>query len=754
MIPAECKRLIEVDFPIAAVGHASTKEKAGPNGHPSMLQLWWARRPLAACRAVLLGLLLPDPCDPNCPDEFRRRAGALLHSSLGEEQVTDENLRASLLGFLGEVASWEAGGSGSRLETARRLVKAAWPEGPPIVVDPFAGGGSIPLEALRLGCESSAGELNPVAIFALRTLLESIPAGDGALSKQVRVSGAEIQRQLATTLSSLYSLGGSGNVPIAYLWARTILCEAPNCGGEIPMARSFWLAKKGKERFALRYSRGVSDTGVGRLEFEVFSPKSDSDVPAGTVQRAKATCPFCGSVVPPERVAAQLVSQSGGADVQFDPSGSRTGGATLLAVVTQGPARKGRRFRVSSADDYRTVLLANARLESMQLHHKGDLSLIPDERLPPTGTLGFRVQRYGIERWGQLFSRRQLTALVTLQEFIRKAGGGDRDLASVLTLAFNRVLMSGMSLTRWNAVGEKMQHTFGRQALPIVWDFAEVVPVVDAPGSWESGYRLAADVIDAWPSGSLIGHVHQADARSSPLPDSTCQVWFTDPPYYDAVPYADLSDFFYVWMKRMPVSAHRLPTAISPEKGLTPKTLEVVQDATKSVDGSPKDRKFFESSMARAFLEGRRVLREDGVGCVVFAHKTTEGWEALLSGLIAGGWVISASWPIATEMSTRLRARESAALATSIHLICRPRSPDAAIGDWAEVARQLPIRVRSWMEDLNGKGIRGADLVFSCIGPAMELYQPVLESRRCAGSGNPLGRRPNGRGPPREGLLG
>jgi putative DNA methylase len=722
MIPNDCRRLIEVDFPITAVGYESAKEKAGPKGHPSMLQLWWARRPLAACRAVLLGLLLPDPCDPRCPDAFKRRAEALFAPNLAREPYTDKTLQTSLLRFIGEVASWGAGSSGSRLETARRLVKAAWPEGSPIVADPFAGGGSIPLEALRLGCDSFAGELNPVAVFALRTLLESIPADSGTLSKKLRNSGGEVQRELASRLSPLYSIGGGGSVPIAYLWARTIQCEAPNCGGEIPLARSFWLAKKGKEKFALKYSRGTSTSGVRRLEFEVFSPKSASEVPAGTVQRAKATCPFCGSVVPPDRVAAQLASQAGGADVIFDSNGLRTGGATLLAVVMQGPARKGRRFRVSSAEDYRAVLLAHRRLESLRMQHRGPVSLIPEEPLPPTGTLGFRVQRYGIERWGQLFSQRQLTALLTLQELVSRAGVDDPDLASVLTLAFNRVLMSGMSLTRWNPVGEKMQHTFGRQALPIVWDFAEVVPVVDAPGSWESGYTLAADVIDAWPPGGPVGHVHQADARNSPLPDSTCQVWFTDPPYYDAVPYADLSDFFYVWMKRIPEAANRLPTVIAPEKGLTPKNVEIVQDATKIAEGAPKDRAFFESSMARAFEEGRRVLRDDGVGCVVFAHKTTEGWEALLSGLIRGGWVITASWPIATEMSTRLRARESAALATSVHLICRPRSPDAAIGDWAEVARQLPIRVRSWMETLEGKGIRGADLVFSCIGPAMELY--------------------------------
>ena len=281
--------------------------------------------------------------------------------------------------------------------------------------------------------------------------------------------------------------------------------------------------------------------------------------------------------------------------------------------------------------------------------------------------------------------------------------------------------MSGMSCTRWNAVAEKMQHTFGRQALPIVWDFAEVVVTADAPGNWKSGYELIADVIEASRSvGS--GQGQPADAAAHPLPDQAAPVWFTDPPYYDAIPYADLSDFFFVWLKRALPDHLLMRDPFDAANPLTPKRREAVQDETKRDDGRPKDRAWFEETMARAFAEGRRVLREDGVGCVVFAHKTTEGWEALLSGMIRGGWTITGSWPIATEMASRLRARESAALATSVHLICRPRPDDAGVGDWATVLRELPNRVGDWMERLQGEGVRGADLVFACIGPALEIF--------------------------------
>ena len=256
----------------------------------------------------------------------------------------------------------------------------------------------------------------------------------------------------------------------------------------------------------------------------------------------------------------------------------------------------------------------------------------------------------------------------------------------------------------------------------MLWDFAEAGFVGGQAGDHSTTLRTMVRVVD-WFSGVLErGQVQAADATSHPLPDEAAGVWFTDPPYYDAIPYSDLSDFFLVWLKRTLPGEPLLRDPFDPENRLSPKTAEAVQDETKRVEGRRKDRAWFEETMTRAFTEGRRVLHEDGVGSVVFAHKTTEGWEALLSGMIRGGWTITASWPIATEMGSRLRARDSAALATSIHLVCRRRPEDAAVGDWADVLRELPARVASWMERLQGEGIRGADLVFACIGPALEIF--------------------------------
>jgi len=206
------------------------------------------------------------------------------------------------------------------------------------------------------------------------------------------------------------------------------------------------------------------------------------------------------------------------------------------------------------------------------------------------------------------------------------------------------------------------------------------------------------------------------------LPDQCADVYFTDPPYYDSIAYADLSDFFFVWLKRLLPEESVLRDPFDLTNGLTPKDRECIENQEYEVDGQPKDRGFFERTLARAFSEGRRVLKADGVGSVIFAHKSTEGWEALLGGMLGAGWLISASWPVTSEMSNRLVARDAAALAASVHLVCRPRPDEAPVGDWADVLRELPTRVGDWMERLQGEGVRGADLVFACIGPALEIF--------------------------------
>ncbi|RLC08673.1 MAG: hypothetical protein DRH43_09660, partial [Deltaproteobacteria bacterium] len=920
MIPKECKRLAEVDFPIAVVSKHSAREKSIRHGHPSTLHLWWARRPLAACRAMLMALLLPDPCDAKCPEEFRTKARELLlrmpgwNSPRMNQQVkSNEGLRKAILTFIGDFANWDNAADTEYLAAARGLVKAAHlPTGrqaryePPLVVDPFAGGGSIPLEALRLGCEAFASDLNPVACLILKVMLEDIPRHGPELAEELRRVGKEIKEKAAKELAEFYpkrwivpdklrkkpllllSVKDSGvaavtvsdaqehidqngpiythyvprkkgqehgplamqvawgtflthgdvdrklneigarmlklqeEQPIAYLWARTVKCESPNCGAEIPLMRSFWLCKKANRKKALRYKvvRKPSPSGRGwreapgeghhgpnvipndllqfarnlrkqqtdaetkmwhllrnrrlagkkfrrqhpippyvvdfychaaslvieidggqhsenrqhderrttfleekglrvirfwnnevlgeteavlqviwnvlqepspltplpkgegrnvpRVEFEIFEPKSDKEVPNGTVTRAKATCPCCGTVLPPERVRAQLAEQRGGADVVFDEKGNRIGGARMTAVVTLHPGIQGRHYRLPTEIDYQAVWKAQKRLQQIldgwEQGDKKGLCPVPDEPTPAGGGSGagraFSVQKYGMTHFRDLFTARQAIGLSTLSTLVDRIGvSSPLKLAckNAMALVASRCADYNSGYARWAQSGEFVGNTFGRQALGPSWDFCETFLLSSESGGYPGALEWVAKVIDSHAGViSSPGQVEGSDACNSPLPDESCGVWFTDPPYYDAVPYSDLSDYFFVWQKRTIHLVPRVSLELGEHSGLTPKSFELVQDETKKWNDKPKDKAFFEERMSSAFSEGRRILKNMGIGSVVFAHKTTEGWEALLNGMIQSSWKISASWPIASERPGRLRSQDSAALATSV----------------------------------------------------------------------------------------
>ena len=560
MIPRECKRLAEVDFPIAEVSREAAREKSIRKGHPSTLHLWWARRPLASSRAILLALMLPDPCDPNCPGEFKSQARqSLLQMNMRPSAwdsiiQTDQGLREILLKFIADFSDWDLATRAEHVKTSRELVRSAHPEGSPLVVDPFAGGGSIPLEALRLGCDTFASDLNPVACLILKVLLEDIPRHGANLARELRQAGADIKAQAEAELADLYPRDPDGSTPIAYLWARTVQCEAPNCGAEIPLMRSMWLCRKPRRKWALR-SEVVQEQGSRpKVDFEIFQPATERELENGTVSRARATCLCCRAVLPPERVRAQLADQKGGSDTQFDEDGNRIGGARMTAVVTLRPARPGRRqqgrqYRLPTEDDYRAVFLAQTRVGKIsaewERNGKEKPQPVPDELLPAIGTLGFRVQRYGMLQWGDLFTARQKASLLELRKLTASRETNKEALALALTRASN----AGSSLCRWHTSGEKHEGVFSRQALPIVWDFSEGNPFSEATGNYGGAVNWIADVVEAWPE-SKLGQVLQADAADHPLPDQSASAWFTDPPYYDAVPYADLSDFFLVWLKR------------------------------------------------------------------------------------------------------------------------------------------------------------------------------------------------------------
>ncbi|MEN6320753.1 MAG: DUF1156 domain-containing protein [Syntrophaceae bacterium] len=712
MIPKECKRLAEVDFPIARVSRASLMENACRASHPKGLHLWWARRPLSACRAILLALLLPDPADPRCPQGLIEKIKRILLNVPSRpkrwesDSKTPEGLRQIMLEFVAEFSHPENARQSGHIRCARDLVAAVATKEQSVVYDSFAGGGSIPLEALRLGCDTIGSDLNPLACLILRTELELLPRHGEELVDQLDEAGKDIDDRFRSRIQKYFIEEGPSSIVLAYFWARQATCEAPNCGVTFPLASAFWLCKKKGHERALKMSSRIDGRN---LAWDVFQPNSASDVPQATVANGSARCPKCGAVLTNERLRSQLTKYRGGIDQ-----------AKLLAIVTQDLATGKKCYRQSTPQDVKAAEEAAFQIEQIQKNaNKASLPPIPNEPIPRSELRRISAPLYGCGSWQDLFLARQRLSLHFLVEEIKTyiTDTGKSDLLPLLALSFGKVLRHWNSNARWHTKSENVAGAFGRQAIPMAYFFPEQSPLASSgSGSWidavASVSSSARTVIDIGNHGQSF----RADACTIPLPSESVAIWFTDPPYYDAVAYAHLADFFYVWIRRLIPDDPYFTTA------LIDKTQECVVDRPHSQSPSHKRADWFEAKMGDAMAEARRVLADDGIASVVFAHKTTEGWEAIIAAMLKAGWVITASWPISTERGARLNARENASLATSVHLICRPRPDDAQVGDWGEVLRELPSRVGDWMERLQKEKIRGADLVFACIGPALEIF--------------------------------
>jgi adenine-specific DNA methylase len=741
------RRLIEVELPIREISQEARREKSIRHGHISTLHIWWARRPLAACRAVGLAALLPDPTDERCPKEFRRGARRALRAfrdnasgpPLGE---ADDDLRDALLRFIGRFASWDESTRSVFLTCARSLVHAAYPDGPPLVVDPFAGGGAIPLEALRVGADVWSSDHNAVAALLQKSLLEDMPKYGGQLADALAKWGTRVSERVSAEIGHLYPLDDDGGTPIAYLWARVVSCEGPGCGAEIPLLHQLWLSRKEKRPVAL-VPVVVADGELKRVTFEIVENPT-ATVPDGTAVNGAAVCPACSFVTPRRKVETQLRERRGG-----------TNDAHLVAVVVLRPGQDRRYYRLPTHADLRTV--AEAVSELRRRERRIDATLIPDGVLNPVrpspAARGVSaVTRYGVETWRDLFLPRQLLMLSAFSDAAREARdqlvleGADPDFAravsTLLAFAVDRLADRGSALCSWDSSPkmEALRNTFARQALSMTWDFAEGNPFSGASGDWDGALDWIGKVcLHVAASKMAPGQASRGDARTLPLPDRSVSLAFTDPPYYDQIPYADLSDFFAGQLFR--TVGHLYPDWLNSSE--VDKSLELVVNAGHRFGDQPKDRAFFRAQMKVALDELRRVLTDDGLAVLVFAHKETEGWEALLGALVDAGWTVTGSWPIETEMASRLRARKAASLQSSIHIVCRPRPHQAGVGDWRRVRAEVEARIAEWLPRLSRDGIEGADAIFACLGPAMEAYTRFERVETASGDFVPLS-------PPRE----
>ena len=795
------KRLIEVDLPIKRISAHARREKSIRHGHISTLHIWWARRPLAACRAVICAALWPDPADQNCPDEFRAIAADLMYAWARENAARGSaesagtwttvrqhtsafalcnhptTIRHALLDFIADFADWDNSTVAEYLSTSLALTAAAnwsleqtrsaqqrpigWPgierwndvvsamrsqaeaHPRPLVVDPFAGGGAIPLEALRVGADAFASDLNPVPVLLNKVVLEYLPKYGRRLSDEVRTWGDWIKREAEKELTEFYPKDPDGATPIAYLWARTIRCEGPNCGAEVPLIRAPWLVKKANRSVALQL---VPNGPAKRVDFQIIvkeregwvdqaNPKNKIENPKfdGTVKRGSATCLCCGYTTPVTRVREQLKVRHGGAN-----------DARLTCVVTEHPNEQMRMYRLASESDAAAIRKAVVELTSRSQKQTGALSLVPNEKISLNEIRRISVPIYGMTTWGDLFSTRQSLLVTVLSRFVRevstKYNGEDAGLGiavqTCLAMTVNKVADYNSSLCTWHYHNrEKVNHTFARQAIPFVCDFVEVAPFGGGSGNWSGLLDWTLMALDGQAKFTGEGHVECASATEHPLPNDSANCVVTDPPYYDAIPYSHLSDFFYVLFRRS-LTGHYEKLFAGDQ---SPKTSEIVVDRPHELSNSTHDIAFYERELARAFAECRRVLRADGIATIVFASKTTASWEAILKAVVDAGWIITGSWPIDTEMETRVAAQGQARLASSVHLVCRPRQKTAGsrnpeeIGDWRDVLQELPRRIHEWMPRLAQEGVVGADAIFACLGPALEIFSQFARVEKANG---------------------
>lgn len=736
------KKLIEVALPLEAINAESAREKSIRHGHPSTLHLWWARRPLATARAVIWSSLVDDPSSH--PEKFPT-----------EEAQRQE--RERLFDILTRLVKWENSNDEEILAEAKAEILKSTDGNPPALLDPFAGGGAIPLEAQRLGLEAHAHDLNPVAVMINKAMIEIPPKfagmrpvnpnaerqgsanagwkGAAGLAEDVRYYGEWMKQEAYKRIGHLYpkvkvpkEQGGGEATVIAWIWARTVKCPNPACGCEMPLVRSFVLSKKkGKEAY-------IKPNFIdGKFEYEVKNGKIKEE---GTVVRTGAHCLACGT-----SVSLEYVREEGQA---------QRIGAQMMAVVAEG-----NNGRIYLAPD----------LEQIHAAKVDEPEDVPISDLPEKA-LSFRVQVYGMKQHRQLFTNRQLTALTTFSELVGEAqqkaeadavaagmnndhialaegGIGARAYGEAvgvyLAFVIDKMADYHSSICSWHNSGEKIRNTFGRQAIPMAWDYAEANPMCDSSGSYANMLAWVYRVVLLLPAENEKTNVKQFDAQSDcGLKDIMIS---TDPPYYDNIGYADLSDYFYVWMRQSLKNTY--PKLF--RTMLVPKNEELIATPYRHDGSVEKARNFFEDGMYKTCCQIHAYAREDVPVTIYYAFKQSEsesdeksgektastGWETMLSAIIRSGFAITGTWPMRTEMANRSIASGANALASSIVLVCRKRPETAMSCTRRDFINALHREMRPALEKLQSANIAPVDLAQSAIGPGIGVfsrYKSVLES--------------------------
>jgi putative DNA methylase len=854
-------RLIEHAFPLKQASLDSVHEKNVRHGHISTLHIWPARRPLAACRAALIATLLPDPGDAEKRKELCEKIGGTIVKKIEKKKMPNgqtverikEKTEGGILHWGRETENAET------LEWFRQEIRKAYGGRAPKVLDPFAGGGAIPLEAMRLGCEATAVDINPVAWFILKCTLEypqklagqtrSLPEfilhDDGfmaeffkkakgydkaetkaalkrlrdALGKRPKWNqkaeqksflerdGSDEQEELQADLAwhvrawgqwvlnrarrdlaryyptyadfepikkdqvayerqpmRLVPLKENGmpdidglnadftdeyledkrnprwvaKPTVAYLWARTVTCK--NCRATVPLLKTRWLCKKkdgNRQRVLLTMEPNTDNSGVRYGVDDNVPPKGgnaaqkrehDKRLGAGTMSKAGAKCPCCTAIMTSD-------------DIRVETRAGR-GGYTPVIVAVDG--QKSKEFRPFTSDE---VLAFEAAARDAQ----AVLDELPDGDLTEATPAGggrkaaraFSLHAYGMTQWRDLFTARQRLALATIarntlesHSSVSTHGYDDswgEAITAYLTCGFQRLVDFANVNVQWKIDVPTINHALVRFAIQTTWDFAEGNPIGIMAGSYIKCLDRIATGLDtlctmprAMPSPSVM---RASSTRELPKAD----IIVTDPPYYDAIPYSDLMDWFYVWLRRVGIKIsdsfqEAMRDRLGPKWDAESEDGELIDDDTRHGGDGDASKKVYEDGMTKVFSRCHESLTSTGRMVIVFANKQPDAWETLVASLIRSGFVVDGSWPIQTEQPSRMRGIASAALASSVWLVCRKRSPAAKPGWDNNVLAEMKTNIAEKLRTFWDAGIRGPDFVWAATGPAMEAYSkhPVV----------------------------
>ena len=732
------RRLVETAFPLATVNDISSAEKKRTQGTITNLVTWFARRPQTASRAILLAMVLPDPNDEKWDETFLQelyeRASDLVkpRASLtyNLQPFSRQNLLNTSLDLVERCTpQFAEDNESSPLDKerfwrkVRELVVFVNKGEPPSFLDCFAGGGTLPLEARRLGMMAHATDINPLPL-AINTFQLGFNRVDRhGLEQRILAEAQRINERANERLGHLYPLQ-DGEEVIAILRARCIPCA--NCGVTYPLLRSRYVVDDADRKIAYSFVERDGRLVVDRLDHQASAGLT------GTVEKGKATCPECNHLMENETVQAALTERNGDTQTSLplalviahrDTQPTTTQQVSLLSFGSEsGPVEtvQSDESRASKAylavDEHFFQAEQEAlRMLNIVLQDQEARTFLPiDEELPEQGSMGTGVQQFGMTRFYDLYTVRQLLSFSTLAEEIKQVE--DEQVRTILAFALAKLADQNSSLAGWQPSTQHFPNVFGMNAIQMSWDFYELNPFQDTLGArWMGRVRQSVGAFSVATADGIVGSTQYADARSLPFDDDSMDMFGVDPPYYAKVPYNYLSNYYLVWLNRVLDLE-----GVEASTGLASNEKELIEETSNT--GNKKSRESYTDGMSSVIKELGRIMKPDGIGCLVFGADL-DGWNSVLEPLVNEGLTVTASWPIISERKSRQRARDSSVNNASIHLILR-RTPEARDPQrfWSEVREDCRAEYEVAYTQLNEASISGGDLTWACIGPLLKAW--------------------------------